>query len=107
MEWWQIFLFLLIIYLAYSAGHWVGYGKGEQDTRELTEEIRKLNKKRNRYLRWSRKPQINRVRNFRPGPGIPSRSETKPKHHWWQTSGNKTARKNVPAHVYVKSFEKE
>lgn len=35
MEWWLIFLFLLAIYIAYSAGHWIGYGKGEQDTREL------------------------------------------------------------------------
>lgn len=107
MEWWQIFLFLLIVYFAYSAGHWVGYGKGEQDTRELTEEIRKLNKKRDRYLRWSRKPPSNRVRNLRAGPRANSRSEIKSRHHWWETASYKTGRKHVPASVYIKSFDKE
>ena len=65
MEWWQIIVFLIIIYAAYSAGHWVGYGKGEQDTRELTEEIKKLSKKHSRNLRRTIKAQPHRARNFR------------------------------------------
>lgn len=65
MEWWQIIVLIIIIYIAYSAGHWVGYGKGEQDTRELTEEIRKLNKKNSRHLRWTIKAKPYRARQFR------------------------------------------
>lgn len=107
MEWWLIFLILLAIYIAYSAGHWVGYGKGERDTRELTEEIRKLNKKRNRYDRWARKPLSYRVRNLRQD--LNTRPEIKYKNHWWQTASYKSSNKRVPAHqpVYLKSFDKE
>lgn len=107
MEWWLIFLFLLAIYIAYSAGHWVGYGKGEQDTRELTEEIRKLNKKRARYARWARKPLSYRVRSLRQE--LNARPEIKYKNHWWETDNYKSPRKRVPTHqpVYIKSFDKE
>jgi hypothetical protein len=45
MDLFQIIFWLVSIFVAYWAGHWVGYGRGEQDTRELTDEIRKLNKK--------------------------------------------------------------
>jgi hypothetical protein len=65
MQWWQIIVFLIIICAAYSAGHWVGYGKGEQDTRELTEEIKQLSKKHSRNLRRTIKAQPHRARDFR------------------------------------------
>lgn len=83
MEWWQIVIFLVSVYLAYSAGHWVGYGKGEQDTKELTEEIRKLNKRNSRHLRWARKPQEYRVRSFQQAldSRLDSRFAAKSKNH--------------------------
>ena len=105
MEWWQILLFLLALYVAYSAGHWVGYGKGEQDTRELTEEIRKLNKKRNRHLRWSKRAPTYRVRNSHQE--LNSRLAPKSQSHWWETGNYKNGGKRLPAHVYAKSVDKE
>lgn len=43
MDWFQFIIILVAIYAAYCLGHWTGYGKGEQDTRELTNEIKRLN----------------------------------------------------------------
>ena len=45
MEWFQLILVLIGMYAAYCLGHWTGYGKGEQDTRDLTNEIKMLNSK--------------------------------------------------------------
>ncbi len=49
MDLFQITLLLVSISVAYFVGHWRGYGRGEQDTRELTEEIRKLSKKQETF----------------------------------------------------------
>lgn len=107
MEWWLIFLVLLGLYFAYSAGHWVGYGKGERDTRELTEEIIKLNKKRNRYDRWARRPLSYRTRNIRQELKPNAKYNIKAKNHWWETDSYKAPSKRVPARqpMYLKSFD--
>lgn len=42
MDWLQLILVVMALYAAYCLGHWTGYGKGEQDTRDLTDELRKL-----------------------------------------------------------------
>ncbi|MBN9393014.1 MAG: hypothetical protein J0I20_33590 [Chloroflexi bacterium] len=45
MEWFQLILVLVGMYAAYCLGHWTGYGKGEQDTKDLTSELKNLSNK--------------------------------------------------------------
>jgi hypothetical protein len=89
MEWWQIIVLLLLVYAAYSVGHWVGYGKGEQDTKELTEEIRKLNKKRARYLRWNIKAQSYKAKSLQKT--LDAEINAKPANRWSERVTYKTA----------------